>query len=168
MSITTPRPNASSGVPAGLVIAGLLADASEAVAFDRVAARSLLTRAIEILDNAPEEPRSGGLVAWQTRRLEALVEENLASTITIESMAACVRLSPGYFARAFKATLGETPHNFVLRKRVERARRLMLESSRSLAEIALDCGLSDQSHLTRVFRRYCGISPNAWRRMARS
>lgn len=169
MSMIETTLNAPSGIPAGVVIAGLLADASEAVAFDRAAARFLLARAIEILDNAPEEARSGGLAGWQVRRLEAFVAENLSTTITLEGMAACVRLSPSHFGRAFKATLGETPHAYVLRRRVERAKELMKDSSLSLAEIALDCGLADQSHLNRVFRRHSGTSPHAWRRsMARA
>lgn len=168
MSISPTPPTASSGIPAAIVIAGLLADAREAVAFDRSAARSLLARAIEILDSVPDTPRSGGLAQWQMRRLEAFVEENISSSITLEMMAACVRLSPSHFGRAFKATAGETPYSFVLGRRVERARKLMLESSRPLAEIALDCGLADQSHLSRIFRRYSGISPNAWRRLARA
>lgn len=168
MSISPTPPTASSGIPAAVVIAGLLADAREAVTFDRSAARSLLARAIEILDSVPDAPRSGGLARWQMRRLEAFVEANISSSITLEMMAACVRLSPSHFGRAFKATAGETPYGFVLRRRVERARKLMLESSRPLAEIALDCGLADQSHLSRIFRRYSGISPNAWRRLARA
>jgi len=164
MSMTETLPNGPSGIPAGVVIAGLLADASEAVAFDRAAARFLLTRAIEILDSAPRETRTGGLAGWQVRRLERFVAQNLATTITLESMAACVRLSPSHFGRAFKVTVGETPHAYVLRQRVERAKALMRDGSLPLAEIALACGLSDQSHLNRVFRKFTAMSPNGWRR----
>ena len=164
MSMIETTLNAPSRIPTGAVIADLLADAREAVAFDRSAARLLLARAIEILDSAPEEPRSGGLAGWQLRRLDSFIADHLAATITLEGMAACVRLSPSHFGRAFKATVGETPHAHVLRKRVERAKELMRDPSLSLAEIALDCGLADQSHLNRVFRRHSGTSPNAWRR----
>ncbi|SIR29858.1 AraC family transcriptional regulator [Bosea sp. TND4EK4] len=168
MSDTSSLSNGPAGAPAGEVIAALLADAGAAVAVDRAAARFLLTRAIALLDDAPQDSRPGGLAAWQMRRLERFVEANLGSPITLESMAATARLSSSHFGRAFKATGGETPHSWVLRKRVERARKLMRESTLPLAEIALDCGLSDQSHLNRVFRRYSGVSPNAWRRMARA
>ncbi len=168
MSLATSRPNGPSAIPAGLVVAGLLADAREVVAFDPTVARSLLARAIEILDTVPEAPRPSGLAPWQIRRLEAFVAAHIAGTITLERMAACVGLSPSHFGRVFKMALGETPHAFVLRKRVERARTLMVESALPLAEIALDCGFSDQSHLNRIFRRYSGMSPNAWRRMTRA
>ncbi len=115
MSMIETTLNAPSRIPTGAVIADLLADAREAVAFDRFAARLLLARAIEILDSAPEERRSGGLAGWQLRRLDSFIADHLSATITLEGMAACVRLSPSHFGRAFKATVGETPHAHVLR-----------------------------------------------------
>jgi transcriptional regulator GlxA family with amidase domain len=164
MSTVNTYADRRSGVPAGAIIAGLLADASEALAVDHATARSLVVRAIEMLDSLPADRRSNGLAPWQVHKLERYVDANIANAITLESMAACVRLSASHFGRVFKASLGETPRAYVLRKRVERARQLMTESASSLAEIAIDCGLYDQSHLNRIFRRYSGTSPHAWRR----
>ncbi len=164
MSTVNAHADCHSGIPAGANIAALLADASQALAVDHAAARSLVARAIEMLDSLPADTRSSGLAPWQVRKLERYVEANIAEAITLENMAACVKLSPSHFGRVFKTSLGETPRAYVLRKRVERARKLMMESAASLAEIALDCGLYDQSHLNRIFRRYSGTSPHAWRR----
>jgi AraC-like DNA-binding protein len=75
-----------------------------------------------------------------------------------------VRLSMGYFSRAFRQTFGESPFAYIMRRRVRRAQQLMLTSRRPLSQVALECGMCDQSHLCRVFRRVVGINPNAWRR----
>jgi AraC-like DNA-binding protein len=92
------------------------------------------------------------------------IDSNLGQSIRNEDLAALLRLNISHFARAFRESVGESPHEYVIRRRVERARELMLSTAASLSEIALDCGLADQSHLTRLFRRYFGESPAAWRR----
>lgn len=79
-------------------------------------------------------------------------------------LATLVRLSVGYFTRAFKATVGIPPHQFVILQRIARAKELLLTSDTPLKEIAPLCGLADQSHLTRLFSRREGRSPGAWRR----
>ena len=79
-------------------------------------------------------------------------------------LAALVRLSRFHFSRAFKDTFGDTPHRYVLRRRIEHAQGLMLTTKTTLAEIALECGLVDQAHLGRSFRRIVGETPAAWRR----
>jgi AraC family transcriptional regulator len=92
------------------------------------------------------------------------IEASLDSSIKNEELAALVHLNPSHFGRAFRNSFGEPPHEYVIRRRVERAQGLMLSTGASLSEIALDCGLADQSHLTRLFRRIVGESPRAWRR----
>lgn len=151
-----------AGAPAGL-IAALLREARETLDVDRAAARLLVLRAAAMLDEAPEAA-PGRLAPWQIRRIDAHIEENIGSTIPVEALAACAKLSAGYFGRAFKASFGETPHTYILRKRMDRARRLMRETSAPLAAIALECGMADQSHFGRTFRRFTGMSPHAWRR----
>jgi AraC family transcriptional regulator len=79
-------------------------------------------------------------------------------------LARLVRLSVSHFARAFKYTFGYSPHAFLMRRRMERAQGLMLKSSVPLAQIALECGLSDQAHLSRLFLQFTGESPASWRR----
>jgi AraC-like DNA-binding protein len=109
----------------------------------------------------------GGIVAWQARRLRAYIEANLAGQILIEELAALLELSTSHFGRAFKCTFGVSPHRYLTRRRIETAQGLMLTTSDSLSAIALTCGMSDQSHFTRSFRRIVGETPYSWRRTRR-
>jgi AraC family transcriptional regulator len=138
---------------------------------ERGAAEESLRRAAETLQKigekqplpAREQPR-GGLAPWQIRKVASYVDANLDRSIRNEHLAAIARLNASHFGRAFRSSFGEPPHEYVIRRRVERAQGLMLSTSAPLSAIALDCGLSDQAHLSRLFRRVVGESPRAWRR----
>jgi len=106
----------------------------------------------------------GGLARWQARRALAHIEENLGSKIAIRELAGLVAFSKSHFSRAFKRSLGLSPMAYVTRRRVERAKILMISTDAQLTEIALACGFADQSHLNRSFRRVVGVSPGVWRR----
>lgn len=136
--------------------------------FDAAGAQRLAARSAGLLEREAPATPAGGLAPWQVRRLRALVEANLAETLAITGLAQAVRLSASYLHRAFKTSFGETPHDYILRRRVARAQQRMLETRDPLAQVALDCGLSDQAHLCRVFRRFTGESPSAWRRRCRA
>jgi transcriptional regulator GlxA family with amidase domain len=105
-----------------------------------------------------------GLAPWQVRRVLAHIEAHLSSPIRNKDLAAIARLSTFHFNVAFRNSVGDSPHGYLIRRRVERAQGLMLSTDRSLSDIAIECGLADQSHLTRLFRRIVGESPAAWRR----
>jgi AraC-like DNA-binding protein len=75
-----------------------------------------------------------------------------------------VGYSEFHFAVAFRNALGAPPHEYLIRQRIERAQQLMLSSDLPLCQIAAECGLADQSHLSRLFRRLVGETPAAWRR----
>jgi len=107
----------------------------------------------------------GGLAGWQVRRLESYVQENLANPIRIADMALLAKLSPHHFCRTFRASLNETPHTYVVRMRVQRASALLRTTSLSLCRIAAECGFADQAHFNKLFRKFLGQSPGAWRRM---
>jgi transcriptional regulator GlxA family with amidase domain len=117
---------------------------------------------------SPERPADTvarhGLAPWQVRRVLAHIEANLGATIRNKDLAAIARLSTFHFAVAFRKSVGQSPHEHVIHRRVERAQGLMLSTDRSLSDIAAECGLADQAHLTRLFRRIVGESPAAWRR----
>lgn len=108
----------------------------------------------------------GGLARWQARRALAHIEENLGSKIGIRELAALVSFSRSHFSRAFKRSLGLSPMAYVTKRRVERAKVMMIQTDQQLTEIALACGFADQSHLNRSFRRMVGVSPGVWRRMS--
>lgn len=109
-----------------------------------------------------------GLCDWQFKRVTAYLAARIDSTVRVSDLAAVARMSPGHFARAFTIRLGMSPYTFVLKTRFERARRMLLTSDKPLSEIALHCGLADQAHLSRVFRRFEGASPSEWRRQRRA
>jgi AraC-like DNA-binding protein len=109
----------------------------------------------------------GGLPAWQVRRLTAYVDANLGEGISVARLARFVNLSASYFCHAFKRTFGVSPHAWLIRRRVEMAQALMLTTSATLSEIAMNCGMVDQAHFTRCFRRVTGETPYAWRRARR-
>jgi AraC family transcriptional regulator len=138
---------------------------------DRATAKACLQRAIELLGvtgegrPVPAAARSrGGLAPWQERIVTAYIADNLASTIRVSDLARLARLSVGHFFRAFRESFGEPPLAHIARRRSQRAQSLMLSSQAPLSQIGLDCGMHDQSHFTRVFRRFVGINPGVWRR----
>lgn len=106
----------------------------------------------------------GGLAGWQIHRVTAYIDARLEQPLATEMLAEVVQLSTGHFCRAFKVSMGEPPHAYIMRQRIRRAQTLMLESRDSLSHIACACGLSDQAHLTRLFRRLVGTTPLLWRR----
>jgi AraC family transcriptional regulator len=112
--------------------------------------------------------RSGGLAGWRVKRVAAFVESNMDSNIRIGDLARMVLLSTSHFCRAFKQTFGETPLRYIMRQRMRRAQAIMLCSRDSLAKIAIDCGMCDQAHFSRVFRRIVGVNPGAWRSRVRA
>jgi AraC-like DNA-binding protein len=112
----------------------------------------------------PIEPIRGGLAPWRIRRVSNHIEMNLDTTVRTKDLAALVELSSFHFCRAFRDSFGDSPHAYITRRRVERAQGFMLTTNTSLSQIAIDCGLADQSHFNRLFRRFVGESPGAWRR----
>jgi AraC-like DNA-binding protein len=150
----------------------LLTVAQSKVEFDRQAAQACLSRATALLlaNREPcgqpkaESASRGRLPRWQARRLVTYIEENLDRPISSENLAALTGISAGHFFRTFKATFGQAPFAYIASRRIERAQQMMLTTDHPLCQIALDCGLCDQSHLTRLFRRLVGTTPSEWRR----
>ena len=115
----------------------------------------------------PDDTTSGGLSPWQLRRVLDFIAAHLNDDPSIAELARECGLSSGYFSRAFRLTTGVTPHQWLIRRRVERARQLLLGNGLGLADIALVCGFVDQSHFTRVFAKLEGDSPGRWRQRHR-
>jgi AraC family transcriptional regulator len=106
----------------------------------------------------------GGLAPWQEKRAKEMLRAKLAGDIGIKELASSCRLSPGYFSRAFKQSVGCAPHQWLVHQRVELAKHLILNTDEPLCQIALAAGFVDQSHFTRVFSQRVRVSPAAWRR----
>jgi transcriptional regulator GlxA family with amidase domain len=154
-------------------VSRLLAAATATLDTDRDAAKACIQRVAELLrrilgDSSRQVQNSsaarGGLALWQQQRVAAYVAANLGSCIRAADLAHVAGLSTGHFFRAFRDSFGEPPLAYVTRQRVRHCQELMLNSQASLCEIALDCGMCDQAHLTRVFRRIVGVNPGLWRR----
>jgi AraC family transcriptional regulator len=111
---------------------------------------------------------AAGLAPWQMRRIEAYIEVHLGGDPSIAELARECCLSPSYFARAFRKSIGLPPHRWLLKMRVEKAKELLLMSELDIAQIAVACGFFDQSHLSRVFSRSEGCGPGRWQRLHRN
>lgn len=152
-------------------VSDLLLNAVKYLEEDEVFAIDLVKQASSLLgsgmansDDNAKRVVVGGLAPWQVKRVKRFIDERISSSISLDDLAQQVKLSTSYFSAAFKASFGVSPHNFIIQRRVQLAKSMMLESDAPLCEIALDCGLSDQAHLSRIFRRYTGTTPSAWRR----
>ncbi len=116
----------------------------------------------------PERGRDGALPRGRLRAVVEFIEEHLGASPTLEQIAAVAGLSPYHFARQFKAATGLPPHQFVIARRVERARHLLQGGSDlPLADVAALAGFSDQSHFTQHFKRTVGVTPRRFRMSAR-
>lgn len=115
----------------------------------------------EILFREPVD--HGGLTFAQQRTVSDYIHTHLGETIILEDLATSVALSRSHFARRFRRSTGTSPHEFVLRLRVEQAETLLSRTSLPLLDVALRCGFADQSHLTRVFKKRVGTTPGHYR-----
>lgn len=113
-------------------------------------------------------PSSSGLAPWQLRRAQEMFRSDFAENVSLTRVAQACKLSVSHFARAFKASTGMPPHQWVMTARIELARGLLANSATPLVDIAGICGFADQSHFSRVFARIMGASPGAWRREHRA
>jgi AraC family transcriptional regulator len=139
----------------------------------RLAAESLANLlAVHLIRSAsgPRRPAGRSDGALPPRKLRAVVEyieEHLDASPTLEQLAAVAHLSAYHFARQFKTANGLPPHQYVILRRVERAKRLLREGDLSLAEVAASTGFTDQSKFSHTFKRVVGVSPRHFRRFAR-
>jgi AraC family transcriptional regulator len=104
----------------------------------------------------------------QLDRVDDYIAANLGSRIELESLAAVGGLSAPWFARRFRDVTGLPPHQYVLRRRIDRAKHLLTRTDTPIAQVAFECGFAHQEHLTRVFKRITGLTPGAFRRAIRN
>jgi transcriptional regulator GlxA family with amidase domain len=120
-------------------------------------------RLANLRDPEPPARARGGLPPGALRRVHEYIETHASENIELSMLATIADLSLFHFAREFKRSTGVAPHNYLVRKRVERAKDMLARTDCSLTEIALAAGFSDQSHLARHFRQIVGSTPGEFR-----
>jgi AraC family transcriptional regulator len=169
---TENRMNFLEDIPAA--VPSLIDAAVAAFDADRDTSRRYLLRASALLrvkcgaradpgGARPSEYR-GGLLAWQLNRVVDYIETHLAQKVMVTDLADLIDVSVGQLIRAFKVSVGVPPCHYIASRRVELACTMMSTTREPLSHIAIACGLCDQAHLCKVFRRMIGMSPSAWRR----
>jgi len=112
---------------------------------------------------APERPKVAELAKWRLKRAIEYIEASLAESVSLADIALAAGLTRMHFAAQFKAATGLRPHEYLLRRRIERAQEKLAGTTMSLVEVALSVGFQTQSHFTSVFTRMVGLPPRAWR-----
>jgi AraC family transcriptional regulator len=106
------------------------------------------------------QPEKLARVPWQ--QVVEYIHEHLGHSLSIAELAAVAGMSPYHFTRSFKQTIGLSPHQYVLRTRIEKAKTLLLQGEEPLSALAARLGFSDQSHFTRSFKRFAGVTPQVF------
>jgi AraC family transcriptional regulator len=130
-------------------------------------AASLLRQQVHPLPAGETSDGGVRLQPWQTRKVRDYIDAHITGPLRVADLCALIQRSEAYFSRSFKRSFGESPHAFVIRRRLEFATHYMLQTDASLSDIALRCGFSDQPHFCKQFRQAVGQTPAAWRRMHR-
>jgi AraC family transcriptional regulator len=143
--------------------------------YEADAALSILVKAIAVLRHQLDVGAHSAVVdgrarllAWQARKVRAYIDAHVAEPLRVSDLCALVQRSEAHFSRLFKQTFGESPHAFLIRRRLKRAEEYMLQTDASLSDIAQRCGFTDHAHLCKHFRKITGGTPGSWRRARRA
>ncbi|MCJ9749356.1 helix-turn-helix transcriptional regulator [Neorhizobium sp. BETTINA12A] len=162
------RPVELQDVGAIETLAGLLVDEISSPAKHAVYAESLVGSIVAGLLDIPDheaEKANGRLTQAQMNKLVSRFDGSNDCRLTVAEMAATVGLSESWFSNVFKQTTGRTPLQWQLARRIDLAKKLLVDSDLAVAEVAAQLGFTDQAHLTKAFRQIAGDTPAAWRRM---
>jgi AraC family transcriptional regulator len=125
---------------------------------------ALVCHLLSLSRRTAESSRTNAIAVRDMRRLIEYVDVHLHEEIGLHDLAATSGWSVRHFTRVFRQATSETPHRWLMARRVERAKHLLGKRNLSLAEIALTCGFADQSHFTTCFRQVTGATPMKWRK----
>jgi AraC family transcriptional regulator len=124
-------------------------------------------RAVQLIDAAAETaPETLARTGTKLDAMLDFIDANLAEPLRLEALAARASVSRAHFARRFRQLTGLSPHRYLTQRRIEKAKALLRDTRRDLADIALDVGFGNQSHFTQVFHQLTGKTPSQWRRSA--
>ncbi|NJN47593.1 MAG: helix-turn-helix transcriptional regulator [Candidatus Competibacteraceae bacterium] len=127
--------------------------------------RVLQERMSLVLNGERKESRSG---TWMTTRrmrlVEELIDDRLGTKLTVQDLSSALGLSAGFFSRALKAAIGKTPHDYIIDRRIARARALLASQHCSLSAVAYEVGFSSHAHMANAFRQRLGVTPSEYRK----
>lgn len=118
--------------------------------------------------SSPDRRRANGLSDWQIKKVVRHIDQNIRSSLRIGDLGALVHLSASHFSRNFRISFGESPYAYVLSRRIALAKELIRDTDEPLSQVAHACGMSDQAHLCKLFRRIAGTTPHQWRQQNRA
>src|ERR1700757_1648572 len=150
--VAAARAEMVAGFPSGRLF---LDSVEQAMAVALVAGHAVRHRPVQIY--------RGGLGSARLRRIKDLVHAKMEDDLSLDEMAQSVGLSTAHFARMFRKSTGETPHQFVLRQKVERAKAMLRAPDARVLDVAVACGFKTQQHFAQVFRDVCRVSPTEYR-----
>jgi AraC family transcriptional regulator len=150
--VTAAHAEMVAGFPSGRLF---LDSVEQAMAIALVRDRAVRHRLVQI--------SRGGLGPARLRRIKELVDAKMEDDLSLDEMAQSVNLSTAHFARMFRKSTGETPHQFVLRQKIERAKAMLRPPNARILDVAVACGFKTQQHFAQVFRDVCGVSPTEYR-----
>jgi len=150
--VTAAHAEMVAGFPSGRLF---LDSVEQAMAIALVKDRAVRHRLVRI--------SRGGLGAARLRRIKGLVDAKMEDDLSLDEMAQSVGLSTAHFARMFRKSTGQTPHQFVLRQRIERAKAMLRAPEGRILAVAVACGFKTQQHFAQVFRDVCDVSPTEYR-----
>jgi AraC-like DNA-binding protein len=110
-----------------------------------------------------EQQSVDGLQRWRLKRVLAYIDEHIGEAISLADLAQTANLSRMYFAARFRVATGLRPHDYILRRRINRAKELLVQDDASIVQVALDVGFQTQAHFTTVFKKFVGTTPGRWR-----
>lgn len=108
--------------------------------------------------------RRGGLAPWQEKRVKEVIQAKLAGELSVGDLARECNLSHRHFCRAFRHSVGDSPHSYIQTARIDKAKKLLVGTDLKLTDVGSACGFADQAHFTRVFTQFAGMTPGIWRR----
>jgi AraC family transcriptional regulator len=151
--VAAARAEMVAGFPSGRLF---LDSVEQAMAVTLVKGHAVSHRSVQIY--------KGGLGSARSRRIKELVHAKRGADLSLDEMAQSIGSSTAHFTRMFRKSTGETPHQFVLRQRVERAKTMLRAPDARVLDVAVACGFKTQQHFAQVFRDVCGVSPTQYRR----